>query len=33
MNEIIGIDLGTTNSMAAWVSEFGAEVIEDKNQV
>ena len=31
MNEIIGIDLGTTNSMAAWVSEAGAEVIEDKN--
>ena len=31
MNEIIGIDLGTTNSMAAWVSEVGAEVIEDKN--
>ena len=30
MEEIIGIDLGTTNSMAAWVSESGAEVIEDK---
>ena len=30
MEEIIGIDLGTTNSMAAWVSELGAEIIEDK---
>ena len=30
MDEIIGIDLGTTNSMAAWVSEDGAEIIEDK---
>ncbi|MDH5559394.1 MAG: Fe-S protein assembly chaperone HscA [Deltaproteobacteria bacterium] len=26
---IIGIDLGTTNSMAAYVSETGAEIIED----
>ncbi len=31
MSELIGIDLGTTNSMAAWVSESGAEVIEDEN--
>ena len=30
MDEIIGIDLGTTNSMAAWVSENGSEIIEDK---
>ena len=27
MEEIIGIDLGTTNSMAAWVSELGAEIL------
>lgn len=30
MDEIIGIDLGTTNSMAALASEQGIEIIEDK---
>lgn len=27
---IIGIDLGTTNSLASWVSEVGAEIIENE---
>jgi len=27
---ILGIDLGTTNSMAAWVSDHGAEVVENQ---